>query len=596
MELAPPESLKSREVFAQANALLRHTSRASNPDWYREALDLDHQWHLVVLGGHRISSALMVRDDQEVTWSQGPALHLTTTPTAEQVDAFIEEILTTNPDFKKARSLGVVLHLGDEFATTEILADVRSPSALEELRDEVIASPATALGDPSISNETTSTRLIPYAGAQTPPLASTITLSRTHEVFVDTLRIVGETRNLPIQVSTVSAPMAFLAILPAFFQFQEARPQFVLLHYPKFSCLAVFNTESNLVQLRSLPHRGRSFPSNLGDAVNTALDSLDLHNPVVTILPLGDADPSPLITQLHATLNNPDQAEVHILRPSVESLAPGIADMRPEMLISAPQFASNEVSPGFKQLYGERWAIQNFLPQLPAVAALYPSQGDMKLLRMSRVAAIVMVLILLGLAALAISTVLRTTSDPSWSHDANLTKALQANLTKSQKDATEFDHWENLLQERSKGWTSMEVLTRLFPENSGVKVENYKQTTRLDALVKGKKVGFTREWQIRGLATNDAAPLLNKLNGREGIGEIFTALHAATNNESFNMNVPGRNLIVSVERSRNTSYEKGPGIPAGDKRRYPFTFSMKITQSFGADDPMALKSTALNAK
>jgi hypothetical protein len=592
LSLTPIESLNSRATYRQALDLLRHTSRSSNPDWYRDALDLSHQWHLVVHSGNRVQSVLLARDGDEAAWVPGPPVQLTTPPTQEQVDAMLEDILA-GPDFRKARSLGVIVHLADEFATTEIIQEPRSAEAMRELRDEVRQNPATALGDPSLSNDATSTRLIPYAGASRAPMAATVSLSRTHDSFLMSVRSAGDNRNLPVRAIATSAPMAFLSILPAFLQFQAGRPQFVLLHYARFSALAVFNGESNLLQLRALPHRGRSFPGNLGDAINTALDSLDLHDPVITILPLGDTDPSPLLTQLHATLNQPENAETHILRPSVEALAPGVPDLRPEMLISIPQFASGEVSPGFNQLFKERWALQDFLPEHEEIKALYPSSAEMKLLAFSRVALAVVSFALVGLLALGVFGMVKTINDPAWRHETSATAAVQERLIKAGREAKEFDHWDNLLQPRARAWTSMELLTRIFPENSGVLVEAFRHSNRLDNTIKNFRLGFTREWVIDGLADEKAVALLNHLNGREGMRTLFEELHKATGNASFDMTVPGRAVVAQMDRSKNPAFVEEPGLPGGDRRRFPYAFSLKITQVFPSEDPMAITTANL---
>lgn len=590
--LAPIESLKSRAAYLQALDLLRHTSRASNPDWYREALDLTHQWHLVVHSGNRVHSALFVRNGDETNWLPGPAVQLTTPPTHEQIDAILDEIQST-PDFRKARSLGVIVHLADEFATTEIIQEPRSPEALRALRDEVLHSPASALGDPSLSNDSTSTRLIPYAGAARAPMAATVSLSRVHDYFLGALRAAGDNRNFPVRAIAVSAPIAFLSILPAFLQFQAGRPQFVLLHYARFSALAVFNGESNLLQLRALPHRGRSFPGNLGDAINTALDSLDLHDPVITILPLGDTDPSPLLTQLHATLNQPDQAETHILRPAVDALAPGVPDLRPEMLISVPQFASGEVSPGFKQLFAERWALQDFLPEHEETKSLYPTASEMKLLAFSRVALALIAFGLVGLLGLGIFSLVKTVNDPASKHNPADTIAIQERLSKAGREVKEFEHWNTLLQPRANAWTSMELLARVFPEDSGVLVGNFRHSNRLDSTIKNFRVGFTREWIIDGVAEEKAVALLNHLNGREGMKTLFEDLHKATGNPTFDMSKPGRAMVAQMDRSRNPAYVADPSLPVGDRRRFPYVFSLKITQVFPSEDPMAITTVNL---
>lgn len=592
IQLSSIESMSSRSVYRQALGLLRQTSRASNPDWYRDAMDVPYQWHLVVQGGNRVQSVLLAMVGEEATWLPGPALQLTTPPTFEQIEAMLAEI-QANPDFRKAKSLGVIVHLADEFAATEIFQEPRSAAAMLELREEVRVSPATALGDPSLTADTTATRLVPYAGASQAPMAAVVSLSKTHDYFLTTLRAVGNEHNFPIRAMATSAPLVFLSILPAFLQFQPGKPQFVLLHYARFSTLAVFNPDSNLVQLRALPHRGRAFPGNLGDAINTALDSLDLHDPVITILPLGDTDPSPLLTQLHATLNQPEKAETHILRPTVDSLAPGVPDLRPEMLVSVPQFASGDVSPGFKQLFTERWAMQDFLPEPEDQKALYPGQTEMKLLAFSRVLLALLSFALVGLLALGIFSMLKTVNDPAWRHDPAANGVVQERLNKASQESREFDHWENLLQPRARAWTSMELLARVFPENCGVVVSNFKQGNRLDSTIKNFRLGFTREWVIDGVAEEKAVALLNHLNGREGMKALFDEVHKATGNDSFDTSKAGRAVVALMERSKNPGFVDDPGLPKGDRRRFPYVFTLKITQVFPSEDPMAITTVNL---
>jgi hypothetical protein len=588
IELAQPKTLGSRAVFRQAVGLLRQTNRAGNPDWYRSALELDHQWHVVVLGTSRFASALHVVSSGQ--WLAGPRVNIGAAATREQLDAALDEILAQQP-FRKGRSLGVIVHLGDEFATTEILAEVKSASALLQLREEILHTPATVLGDPSLTPETTSTRLIPYAGAQRPPLASTVTLSRQHEPAMEMLRSLGEERNLPVIVETLSAPLAAITVMPAFLPLTDGRPHFILLNYNRFSCLSVFNGEGNLLQLRALPHRGRLYPSNLGDAINTAVEALDLPAPAIHILPMGEADPSPLLTQLHATLNNPGDCEMRVMRPALESVAPDLPDLRPEMLVAVPQFSSAGISASFKQLCGERWALQDFFPVPEDIAALYPGRNDMRLLSVGRVLLAVLAFAFVGVVGFAALSLARQVGDPAYSHQPQSTVEMQARKNALARELTEFKHWDNLLQERSKAWLNLEILARLFPEDSGVIVANANYSTRLEATVKNGRVGFTREWVLTGFAKAAAQATLDRLSSRDGLEAAFAELADLTGNQSFQA-LPGRSLLGSLERGRNNAYKPAPGQRRDAKEAYPLAFTLKITQSFPAEDPMAIGTAA----
>jgi hypothetical protein len=41
---------------------------------------------------------------------------------------------------------------------------------------------------------------------------------------------------------------------------------------------------------------------------------------------------------------------------------------------------------------------------------------------------------------------------------------MQARKNALARELTEFKHWDNLLQERSKAWLNLEILARLFPK------------------------------------------------------------------------------------------------------------------------------------
>src|SRR5690606_23598503 len=141
-------------IYRQAKQVLKHTSRASNADWYHEAMELDRQWHIWVDGRQVVSS---VFDRKSGQWMEGPRAILpkdngvsagTRKPMDQdavralndglnqaQLDAifahFDEEDLRSlheslsrlvrGKDFGgKVKSLGVVLHLADEFAIADL--------------------------------------------------------------------------------------------------------------------------------------------------------------------------------------------------------------------------------------------------------------------------------------------------------------------------------------------------------------------------------------------------------------------------------------------------------------------------------------------
>ena len=66
-----PASLNALKQFGQACAILRHTSRASNPAWYQNALELNLQLHIRTDGA---STTTFYYDSKKSPWSNGPSL------------------------------------------------------------------------------------------------------------------------------------------------------------------------------------------------------------------------------------------------------------------------------------------------------------------------------------------------------------------------------------------------------------------------------------------------------------------------------------------------------------------------------------------
>ena len=111
-----PAILNPLQRFRQAGAILRGTSRASNPAWYESALDLDLQLHLRV-DGSAVESFLY--DRKVKAWSPGPVFDEACATDPALIPAFAAQVLSTARG-AGASSIGVVLHLADEFATSEL--------------------------------------------------------------------------------------------------------------------------------------------------------------------------------------------------------------------------------------------------------------------------------------------------------------------------------------------------------------------------------------------------------------------------------------------------------------------------------------------
>ncbi len=578
-----PASLNPLQRFRQARFVLRQTTRASNPAWYAAALDLDLQLHIRV-DGPSVSSFFYRHSKAQ--WSKGPPLTEADLRDPAKMEACATEILKQARAFKAA-SLGVILHLADEFATAELKPDLDNPAALPDLREAAVQKPASILDDSSVPPEQNSWRVLPYPAQGSGVIGTTITLTRHYAAFLAALRQTSEHHNFPIVTHALSAPLVAVMGLAQCAPFTPGKSAVAILQYPWFSTLAFFNDHADLLLIRTLQHRHLRQAPNLRQALTTTLASLELADPDLFVLSLGlDLDPG-----LHRDLSSafPLSRVVAVTPPTPDE----IPDWCPEPVIVAPSTTKGEPARSltFSILRDEKWALQDFLPTPREVVEIYPTRAEMILLRglrLARLSIYSIVVLVVAWFALGIVSILRSdawTFDPS---QANYIKGRLTNLTAERK---KNEHWDNLLEDRSKAWASMELLSRLFPERCGVLVKNFTHTVRAETAPGQAKIGFVKEWKITGLARDEAVDRLNTLNTQEGITAQFSEIARITGNVAFNPTVRTRNLAVNVRTQENNAFKPLPIEETfdTDESSYPFNFDLTITQRFEATDPLAIQ-------
>ena len=182
----------------------------------------------------------------------------------------------------------------------------------------------------------------------------------------------------------------------------------------------------------------------------------------------------------------------------------------------------------------------------------------MRLLRFFKFARVALVLIALaGMGWLAFSafSVMRR---PEWAFNADEAQSVQNRMGNLTTERQRLEYWNNMLDDRSKAWTSMENLTRLFPANSGLLLKNFNHTVRPDSAPGQKKVGFVKEWTISGMARDEALSYLNTLNTREGISAHFAEISKLTGNSAYDPTPTTRNLVVNVKTLENSGFRQVP--------------------------------------
>lgn len=578
-----PTSLNVLQQFSQACSILRNTTRASNPAWYQDALELNLQLHIRMDGAGIVT---FYHDRKKAQWSTGPAFSEEVLNEPARLEALVAEALRS-ARANGATSLGVILHIADEFATTELKPELDNPAALTDLRQAAIFDPGSILADSSILEDQASWRVLPYPAANGDVIGTAITVSRQYAPLIEVFRQAGEAENFPVITRALSAPLVAIMGLSQSLAPTPGKSFVAILQYPWFTALAFFNEYADLRLIRTLQHRGLRRAGNFRNALITTSASLEFVDPDLFVVPLGEKVDSSLSADLKAAFK---ASRVEVIQ---QIQIDGIPAWCPEPAISALSDATaltETASHTFLILHEEKWALQDFLPTAKDIVEIYPSRSEMKLLRglrLGRVGVFSVAVLFIAYFGFGVIDLIRRRE---WAFDPNQTQAVQQRLAKLTTERQKVDHWNNLLEDRSKAWSSMESLSRMFPENGGMLVKTYSHLAKPDSTPGKARIGFVKEWKITGFARDEALEYLNTISTREGIAAHFGEMFRITGNSSFNPTVGNRDLVVNVRTQENGGYKSTPQEDASDsdESTYPFTFDLTITQRFDATDPMAI--------
>jgi hypothetical protein len=582
-----PSSLNTFQRFRQAGVISKTTTRSTNQAWYKEALELNLQLHLRMDGVTIIS---FYHDHVKGRWSNGPALTEEALYDSVKLASFVSETLRyakTNG----ATSLGVILHIADEFAISELKPELDSPGALSELRLAAITDPGSILQDTSITSDQASWRVLPYPAGGSVAIGTVVTVSQHYAPLFKLLRETGEAENFPIITHALSAPLVALLGLSETIQPTAGKSFVAILQYPWFTTLAFFNGHSDLRLIRTLQHRGLRRPTNFRNSLATSNAALEFVDPDLFLVPLG--------SNVDATLASDLQASFTASRVEVVEQIPRerMPTWCPEPMIAVQSLveATAKTSLTFQILREEKWALQNFLPTPPEIAEIYPSRSEIQLLRwvkLARVAVILPALLAVGYLGY---TAFEMSQRPESRFDAAQATQTKARLANLVKESTKIDYFNNLLEDRSKAFSCMELFARMFPEKGGTLVKSFAYSTKANApsgaaIAGAAKAGFSREWKIIGLLRDSAKQALNKLNTQEGIAAHFSEIARITGSSAYDPLIGKREFTFSLLTEENSTYKPNGTVSEGftDETSYPNSFVLTITQQFDATDPLAI--------
>jgi hypothetical protein len=229
--------------------------------------------------------------------------------------------------------------------------------------------------------------------------------------------------------------------------------------------------------------------------------------------------------------------------------------------------------------------------------ALYPSLKDLRLLRLATAVTLLLTVALICSAGYGAFAFYKASTHPSWSLTPMQLKKTEADQVKLQTERRQIDITNRLLQPRSKGWTTLEFLLQLFPDDAGVRIDSFDysvETSRLGpSQAKGKPAetaGIVRTWTVRGLAKPQALELLATINSQRGLTALFDRVAKATGDPSFEPDSQ-RQLKIALTQGRNSRFLADPALaknPNDPAITFPFSFEATISQTLTDKDALAL--------
>ncbi|MBT8044595.1 MAG: hypothetical protein KJO79_06565 [Verrucomicrobiae bacterium] len=585
-----PSELNAFQLYRRTVKTARTTSRMKNPAWYQDALELDVQIHCYLKDNSGVDCYLYVKSHN--VFEKIGGLNSRQLEQHEELEKFIDTVLE-HEAAAKATSAGFIFYLADEFSIAGLGPEHQNPVELNNLREMILVDPMEVLDDKTVSTETHAWRLFPYPGAAAGnEFATVVAVPTRRSETLKTLREIGNEKNFPIRTCAFSAPLCAIASLPWFTSAKKSGAISVF-NYETFTLLAFFNSHGDLMMLRFMPHaNGANIPSNLGPAVMATATAFELENPEISVLSMVGHDVDGLVVSLQSSMMGSDI----LLIDSEEILkSKGLpTDLPVEMMVTTEELdtevyplADNETFSSFRE---ESWHLQDFLSPDQDELDMFPGQGDMKLLKIGRRVKWAAVLVLTGVLAYTGLSISNKVKSDAWSHKAKNTQTSAIALTTELK---RYEHWNNLLMDRSKAWVSMELVAQLTPDDGTVILKDVKHRIVLRPATRGKKTGFKKEWVINGYSSDKGIMHLEKYSTRDGIKTLFKQVALSTGNGAYLPNVSKRDITVNLKQRPNPTYNTINPKNPGDMFRKAFT--MTINQSFDEEDDLAFAAVQSNA-
>ena len=578
-----PSEMNLLQLYGHTVKVAKTTSRMKNRAWYQDALELEVQVHCYLRIEGDLQCFLYIKSRD--TFQQIPGLTKRQLRRSEELENFVDRVLECD-GAEKANSLGVIFYLADEFSISGLGPEHQNPGEVDDLRRTLIEAPTEVLEDKTVSAETHSWRLFVYPGAPAgSEFATSVAVSRNHGDTLTTLREIGYERNLPIRTCALSAPLCAVASLPWYTTPKETGIVCVF-NYEAFTVVSFYNEHADLMMMRYLPHpTGSHAPANIGPAIMASATAFELENPEINVISMVGNDVDELIFSLQSCMMS---SEILLISPEEIVKQKSTTGAMPlEMMVSTmdlnPELypmADNVTFTAFKE---EGWHLQGFLAPSQDELASYPSRQVMRLLKLGRRIKSLVALVLVAVLGYTGFSSWKRMKSPEWIYKKQSTETTALTL---KTEIKRYEHWDNMLMDRSKAWATMELVSRLAPPDGTVMLKDVKYRIEQKPEKKAKKYGFQKTWLINGFTDDKGLVYLDNISTREGIKKIFKEVAEDTGAYAYLPDVGQRDITVKMAQRPNPSYNTI--APAKTSDRYRLVFTMTISQTFPAADDLAL--------
>ncbi len=601
------------KLYRQAKRLARSTSRANEAAWYRRPHEHDLQWHIWI--GPDSGSSAVYRRSVRQWWSgpELPSISLSTdengtvslsTASRDALHDLLRQILSNQEFGKKPNSLGVLIHMADGLRIRDLAPDFAEEKDFDNLNELLLSAPEIAIGDDSISENSGKWRLLPLLGnAEGGKQALAAQITGKLDPVVDALRSYGEIRNIPVIVNVRSAPLEAAAGLPYIFpeiQSPEIGPSLALLHYESMTLLFATGQRGEISLLRPFLHRGTSHlsPEDIHEALFQTAALLNLKNPNIIFVSLVGLVESQLAELLIPYRTQFPQSRVRCINTRQTSLTEGVIDRCFEFAVAIQETPPSPNEQSFQKQFREIWAWQDFYGVSRTEIAKMPTYGDLRILKLSRIAQKVAMIAILGFAGWVGMDFIAKARSSAWRVSSSDAQAMELKLEKLQKEQREWKHWDRLLEKRSEGWLAMEALLELFPADGGVILSDaaYRaETNDTEKNSEANAIGLKRQWTINGFANPEVATDLSTLGSRVRITNALNSIAEKNRAPYLSVSSPTREVQVSFQQKQGTMSPSAE-FPAKVARHFRTSFELTVTQSLSNKDELAINTSTLQSE